>query len=76
MKDGKCPFCESTSIFTSDNALLRASGNALQLIEAYSELNTHLRPYVCTECGYVIMFVKKTEQLKKLENAKGWKPVN
>ena len=72
MKNGKCPACDATSVYTSANALVRASGSGLQLIEPYSELNTYLTPYVCTACGFVALFVKNTSQLKNLPNAKGW----
>ncbi len=75
MKNGKCPVCNSMTVYTNSNALLRASGSSLQLIEPYSELNTYLTPYVCTQCGFVAMFVKRIDQLIDLPNAKGWEQV-
>ncbi len=75
MKNGKCPMCNSTAVYTNSHALLRASGNSLQLIEPYSELNTYLTPYVCVQCGFVAMFVEAIDQLKDLPDGKGWEQV-
>ena len=67
--------CNSSAVYTNSNALLRASGSSLQLIEPYSELNTYLEPYICVQCGFVAMFAKDVDQLKDLPNAKGWQQV-
>jgi len=67
--------CGSTALYTSSDALLKASGSSAQLIEAYSGLNSYLEPHVCVKCGFVALFVKDSGQLKELPKAKGWKQV-
>ncbi len=65
----------STAVYTNSNALLRASGNSLQLVDPYNELNTYPTPYVCVQCGFVAMFVKDIDQIKGLPDGKGWEQV-
>ena len=70
MKDGHCPMCKSTEIYTSDQITFRASGQIVRL-EA-----TEFSPYVCTNCGFVAMYADDLDFLAALRKAKEWKKVS
>ena len=70
MKDGHCPMCQSTEIYTSDEITFRASGQIVRLE------TMEFKPYVCINCGFASLYADDTDELAKLTKAKEWKKVS
>ena len=72
MKDGVCPMCKSTEVYTADYTF-RAYGQILQLTLPAGA--TEFTPYVCTNCGFTAMYADEGADLAKVRKAKDWKKV-
>jgi len=70
MKDGHCPMCKSTEIYTSDEITFRSSGQILRLEDK------ELSPYVCANCGFAALYATDADYLAGLRKAKEWKKVS
>lgn len=64
MKNGQCPKCGSTNVYTQQNELqeTRVAGR-LQIVD----------DYVCTACGYFETYLTDQDALRKI--AERWKKV-
>ena len=65
--DKKCVKCET--ILTKSIAIAGGDGNFVAYKEPYTELKnkktvTEMRPYICSNCGYVEWYVDKPENFK------------
>ena len=59
MQNGRCPKCNSTEVYRGTQSLLQAGEGLLHLV-AYVKntgVNLMLDAYVCSNCGYVEMYV-------------------
>jgi hypothetical protein len=73
MKDGVCPMCKSTDVYTSDEILFRAYGQIVKLGVPSGEME--LSPYVCANCGFAAMFGDDMDKVAEVRKAKEWKKV-
>ena len=74
MKDGKCPKCGSSEIFTGKDLPLKSGPFGSNSIPISLTSMAALDNYVCTDCGLVERYVADEEKLKEI--GKKWKPVN
>jgi len=65
MKNGKCPKCKSTNVYTKDWGL------ESRKISGRSQMHSD---YICTDCGYVESYYTRKEVLRNI--SEGWKKVN
>ena len=73
MKNGRCPMCNSTEVYSNPKAELRASTYLVELEDEENEI--YLVAYVCKDCGFTAMFVEDLTDIKDLPKMKGWKRV-
>jgi hypothetical protein len=77
MKDGKCPKCNSTTVFSQRKGIDFSSQRNVY-VHVASELGT--RPtkevdyYVCTTCGYFESYIEDRAKLDVI--AKDWKKID
>jgi len=74
MKNGKCPKCGSSEIFSGKDLPLKSGPFGSNSIPISLTSMAALDNYVCTDCGLVERYVADEEKLKEI--AKKWKPVN
>ena len=74
MKQGKCPKCGSTEIYSSADLLLKSGPFGSNSIPVSLTAMAALDNYVCVDCGLVESYVADESMLKKI--AKRWKAVN
>ena len=72
MKNGKCPMCNSTEVYTNSESEFMASSDSVDLHDIDNELRIYLTPYVCIKCGFVAMFADDMDEIKNLPDEKGW----
>jgi predicted nucleic-acid-binding Zn-ribbon protein len=79
LKNGKCPQCGSTNIFTNSNGI-DYGGDSYQ-IELWigsddnrSDRQSDFISYICTDCGYFENHITDKEILKEIQ--KKWKKTN
>ena len=73
MKNGKCPKCGSSEIFSGKDLPLKSGPFGSNSIPISLTSMAALDNYVCTDCGLVERYVADEEKLKEI--AKKWKPV-
>jgi hypothetical protein len=78
MKNGCCPMCQSTDIYTNPTVNFRASGAYVALEDqwGHEDLEMAFIPYVCLKCGFTAMYAENLDELEELPKAKGWKKVS
>jgi predicted nucleic-acid-binding Zn-ribbon protein len=72
MKNGKCPKCGSTEIFTGKDLPLKSGPFGSNSIPISLTSMAALDNFVCTDCGLVEHYIGDPEKLKEI--AKKWKP--
>ena len=75
MKNGKCPMCNLSEVYSNPEAEFRASGDLVQLSDIDNELQIYLIPYICMNCGFAAMFVQDMDEIKDLPETEGWEKV-
>lgn len=75
MKNGKCPICNASDVYTNSESEFRASGSLLTLTDIDNELEIDLAPYICIKCGFAAMFVPDLDQLRELPQMQNWERV-
>jgi len=68
MKTGKCPKCNSREIYKNTSISQRSN----LTVNFFKQVK--LTDYVCPQCGYTEVYVKKNEDLKKIREK--WQRVN
>ncbi|MCB0731268.1 MAG: hypothetical protein KDC88_09565 [Ignavibacteriae bacterium] len=61
MKTGKCPKCNSREIYKHSSVTAR-SNLAVSMFK-----QARLQDYICGQCGYLEVYVYKTEDLTKIK---------
>ena len=71
MKNGKCPKCNSQSVYTKRNGIVRVVTDPPcgVYVEGLSRINfpTDIDVYICTDCGYFEEFVIDKAKLSKIK---------
>ncbi len=70
MKNGKCPKCGSTEIYTAQDLPLKSGPFGSNAIPVSLTAIAALDNYVCTDCGFLERYVADAEKLKQI--AKKW----
>lgn len=73
MKNGKCPKCGFSNIFTARDLPLKAGPFGSNSIPISLTSLAALDNYVCTDCGLVERYVADADKLKEI--TKKWNPV-
>jgi predicted nucleic-acid-binding Zn-ribbon protein len=71
MKDGKCPKCNSTQIYSQEGMLLKGGPFGSNSIPVSLTSMAALDNFVCTECGLVESYVADEDKLREI--SKKWK---
>ncbi|MGD8369511.1 MAG: hypothetical protein PVG78_17875 [Desulfobacterales bacterium] len=66
MKDGKCPKCGSTEVYSSADVYPKTGPFTSNTIPISLTSIAALDNYVCTDCGYVERFIAETGKLKEI----------
>lgn len=74
MKQGKCPKCGSTAVYSAVDMPLKSGPFGSNAIPVSLTSMAALDNYVCADCGLVESYVAEAHMLKKI--AKKWHPVN
>ena len=74
MKQGKCPKCGSTKIYSAVDLPLKSGPFGSNAIPVSLTAMAALDNYVCVECGLVESYVADETMLNKI--SKKWKSVN
>ncbi len=74
MKQGKCPKCGSTNVYTSENLPLKSGPFGSNSIPVTLTTIAALDNYVCGDCGLVEHYVANDSMLRKITDK--WKAVN
>jgi hypothetical protein len=64
MKNGKCPMCGSSEVYSNPDAEFSAGGSFVELTDIDNELMAELIPYVFLGCGFAALFATDVEDLK------------
>ncbi len=72
MKDGICPKCHSTNVFTKERGTWWGEGLRLST-RFMDKVDLHYQTYICTECGYFENYVTDKDELAKV--AEKWERV-
>ncbi len=78
MKSGHCPKCNSTEIYRGTSGTLVAGEGWIHLQNLKTGANIMFDAYVCTNCGYVEMYVADSSKAKLpglSEDKKFWQKV-
>ena len=77
MKDGKCPVCNSTEVYTSGKYTFRAGGQVLELSVWVGNNVTHIQfqPYLCKNCGHTELIANWPADLSVLDKDQEWEKV-
>ncbi len=73
MKNGRCPMCNSSEVYSNPKSEFRAGTDFVDLEDDKNEI--YLTAYVCKDCGFAAMFVEDLDDIKDLPKMKGWKRV-
>jgi predicted nucleic-acid-binding Zn-ribbon protein len=69
MKDGKCPKCGSTNVYSGAAIPNKAGTNDANTISLGGASLSHMIPldnYVCVDCGYVESYISDRAELKRI----------
>jgi predicted nucleic-acid-binding Zn-ribbon protein len=66
VKDGKCPKCGSTEVYSSADVYPKTGPFTSNTIPISLTSIAALDNYVCTDCGYVERFIAETGKLKEI----------
>ena len=66
MKDGKCPKCGSTEVYSGADVYPKTGPFTSNAIPISLTSIAALDNYVCTDCGYVERFIAETGKLKEI----------
>ena len=80
MKNGKCPMCNSTEIYTNSGAEFTGSPDevetlAVGLHDIENDLQIYLIPYICIKCGFTAMYASDMPVIEGLPDTDGWERV-
>ncbi len=78
MRDGHCPMCNSTEVYSNKSINFRASGQLLDLEDedGIADLEAYFIPYICMGCGFTALYVEDLNEISDLPQTKGWKKVS
>ncbi|MBW6462771.1 MAG: hypothetical protein ACNA7Z_02495 [Dethiobacteria bacterium] len=70
MKNGKCPKCKSSEVFTGANIKMKKGVYGSNTIPLGGILGSQiaLDNYVCTNCGYTESYINNPGDIKKIRN--------
>lgn len=74
MKQGKCPICGSTEVYTQ----LQPSpsfGGTVVIELGFANAASSLDNYLCTGCGFFEVYVSDAKKLEAVRTSKKWKKV-
>ncbi len=74
MKDGKCPRCGSTAVYSAEDLPLKGGPFGSNSIPVSLTSMAALDNFVCTDCGLVESYLADEKKLKEV--AEKWKAVN
>lgn len=77
MKDGHCPMCNSSEVFSNQTVRFFSSNAKVYLRDENGNPNPKAGPafvpYICMNCGFTAMFVQDMETINDLPKTDGWK---
>jgi hypothetical protein len=74
MKDGKCPRCGASDIYSGSDLPLKGGPFSSNSIPISLASMAPLDNYVCAACGLVESYIADEKKLKEIMNK--WEPVN
>jgi len=74
MKNGTCPRCSGTNVYSGADLPLKGGPFGSNSIPVSLTSMAALDNYVCADCGLVESYVSDPEKLKEI--AARWRPVN
>ena len=77
MKDGKCPKCNSATVYTKRQGISFASDTFFYVRISSERTSRSLKEadhYVCTTCGYLEMYIEDKAKLEAV--TKDWKKID
>ena len=80
MKNGKCPMCNSTKIYTNPKAIFTETSDSANpsdvcVYDSDNEIIIYLAPYICINCGFIASFADDMDIIKDLPDTDGWEKV-
>ena len=70
MRNGQCPKCSASTIYTKRNGIAAESGITVSFgLFSYAEFDA----YICTTCGYTEIYIADKSDLLKI--AEKWRKV-
>jgi len=73
MKNGTCPKCSQSTVYSGKKGITFASGGAMYIHNMKSILTMPLKDYtdyVCTSCGYFETYIDDSTKLEEIR--KNW----
>lgn len=67
MKDGKCPKCKSSTVYTKRQGVSFASDNFFYVSISSERMSRSLKEvdhFICTTCGYLEMYIEDQAKLE------------
>jgi hypothetical protein len=78
MKDGRCPKCNSNTVYTKPRGISYGSSSGVYIYiagEWATKPTTQVDHYLCTTCGYFEAYVEDRARLEAVTRARDWKKV-
>jgi predicted nucleic-acid-binding Zn-ribbon protein len=79
MKDGHCPMCKSSEVYSNPYIRFYGSNTRVYLMaedrNTKADVQAHFTPYICMGCGFTAMYVNDMNDIKDLPKLEGWKKV-
>ncbi len=80
MKNGKCPMCNSTKVYTNPKAVFTESSESpnfsdVRVYDNENEVLIYLSPYICVSCGFTALYADDLDIIKDLPDTDGWEKV-
>ena len=77
MKDGKCPKCNSTTIYSKLNGMNLGEGGVHVYIssEMISKPVRGSRHFICSTCGYYEAYIEDRAKLEAVTKDSAWRKI-
>jgi predicted nucleic-acid-binding Zn-ribbon protein len=74
MKDGKCPMCNSSEVYTNKSVNFSVVGdNEITVDDGETEETVLFIPHICKNCGFTAWYAQDMDVIKDMLSHKGWK---
>jgi predicted nucleic-acid-binding Zn-ribbon protein len=73
MKDGHCPMCNSSEVYTNQVVKFYGSNTKVYLMDDGRKFD--IQAHFCMNCGFTAIYVQDMETIKDLPKTAGWTKV-